>query len=66
MSSDHHVHLRLLMVTDAGVDFISSFTLFRVCVRWSQPFLDNVMQGAWYGNVVYLGKEQDIPVVTMT
>ncbi|KAH1201479.1 Histone deacetylase 5 [Glycine max] len=25
-----------------------------------------VVKGAWYGNVVYLGKEQDIPVVTMT
>ncbi|XP_061364945.1 histone deacetylase 5 isoform X1 [Gastrolobium bilobum] len=25
-----------------------------------------VVKGAWYGNVVYLGKEQDIPIITMT
>ncbi|XP_027919857.1 histone deacetylase 5-like [Vigna unguiculata] len=25
-----------------------------------------VVKDAWYGNVVYLGKEQDIPVITMT
>ncbi|WVZ13067.1 hypothetical protein V8G54_017597 [Vigna mungo] len=25
-----------------------------------------VVKGAWYGNVVYLGKEQDIPVITTT
>ncbi|KAI4343955.1 hypothetical protein L6164_011241 [Bauhinia variegata] len=25
-----------------------------------------VVKGAWYGNVVYLGKEQDIPILTMT
>lgn len=24
------------------------------------------MQGSWYGNVVYLGKEQNIPILTMT
>ncbi|KAK7330295.1 hypothetical protein VNO77_24485 [Canavalia gladiata] len=25
-----------------------------------------VAKGRWYGNVVYLGKEQDIPIITMT
>ncbi|RDX91805.1 Histone deacetylase 5, partial [Mucuna pruriens] len=25
-----------------------------------------VVKGAWYGNVVYLGKEQEIPIITMT
>ncbi|CAJ1944185.1 unnamed protein product [Sphenostylis stenocarpa] len=25
-----------------------------------------VVKGAWYGNIVYLGKEQDVPVITMT
>ncbi|KAJ1421823.1 Ureohydrolase domain superfamily [Sesbania bispinosa] len=25
-----------------------------------------IVEGGWYGNVVYLGKEQDIPIITMT
>jgi len=41
------------------------FILFNSSVC-SLPFFLNVVQDAWYGNVVYLGKEQDIPVITMT
>lgn len=36
------------------------------CAVFVITFSDNVMQDGWYGNVVYLGKEQDIPIITMT
>ncbi|KAK7347341.1 hypothetical protein VNO80_21871 [Phaseolus coccineus] len=49
---------------DAGSPLFDITTLNAVSDK--EFSFQEVVKGAWYGNVVYLGKEQDIPVITMT
>ncbi|KAG5039409.1 hypothetical protein JHK85_011885 [Glycine max] len=49
---------------DAGSPLFDITTLNAISYKEFHSL--EVVKGAWYGNVVYLGKEQDIPVITMT
>ncbi|KAG5056559.1 hypothetical protein AAZX31_05G020700 [Glycine max] len=49
---------------DAGSPLFDITTLNAISYKEFHSL--EVVKGAWYGNVVYLGKELDIPVITMT
>jgi predicted neutral ceramidase superfamily lipid hydrolase len=46
--------------------FLTYLIMRRHLLTWSRLLSDNVVQDGWYGNVVYLGKEHSIPIITMT
>jgi predicted neutral ceramidase superfamily lipid hydrolase len=46
--------------------FLTYLIMRRHLLTWSRLLSDNVVQDGWYGNVVYLGKERGIPIITMT
>ncbi|BAT76524.1 hypothetical protein LR48_Vigan01g273700 [Vigna angularis] len=53
-----------ILSLDAGSPLVDITTLNAISDKEFNSL--EVVKGAWYGNVVYLGKEQDIPVITMT
>lgn len=49
---------------NAGSPLFDTTTLNTISVKEFDS--QEIVKGGWYGNVVYLGKEQDIPIITMT